>query len=220
MSSLIEFDTKEVVAVSCAVDRINGFVKKSDVGFGTNVDKKPNVNFLYEHFCNNEKVDVTDSDRELAEEVVDYLKGLSFKALERKLTEFETNVLTFIGSEKVNKNQLGIAASLPNVYRNKLDADTWTSREAELGRTSDFVGKVGSRCEFDAKIENLRYIAKTMSYLVSCSVDDKNILKFFSVSEVGKVGDIIKVTGFVKGQAISKFSNAKETMINRVKISK
>lgn len=220
MSSLIEFDTKEVVAVSCAVDRINGFVKKSDVGFGTNVDKKPNVNFLYEHFCNNEKVDVTDSDRELAEEVVDYLKGLSFKALERKLTEFETNVLTFIGSEKVNKNQLGIAASLPNVYRNKLDADTWTSREAELGRTSDYVGKVGSRCEFDAKIENLRYIAKTMSYLVSCSVDDKNILKFFSVSEVGKVGDIIKVTGFVKGQAISKFSNAKETMINRVKISK
>jgi hypothetical protein len=120
----------------------------------------------------------------------------------------------------VNKNQLGIAASLPNVYRNKLDADTWTSREAELGRTSDYVGKVGSRCEFDAKIENLRYIAKTMSYLVSCSVDDKNILKFFSVSEVGKVGDIIKVTGFVKGQAISKFSNAKETMINRVKISK
>lgn len=220
MSSLIEFDTKEVVAVSCAVDRINGFIKKSDVGFGTNVDKKPNVNFLYEHFCNNEKVDVTDSDRELAEEVVDYLKGLSFKALERKLTEFETNVLTFIGSEKVNKNQLGIAASLPNVYRNKLDADTWSAREAELGRTSDYVGKIGSRCEFDAKIENLRYIAKTMSYLVSCSVDDKNILKFFSVNEVGKVGDVIKVAGFVKGQAVSKYSNAKETMINRVKISK
>lgn len=220
MSSLIEFDTKEVVAVSCAVDRINGFIKKSDVGFGTNADKKPNVNFLYEHFCNNEKVEVADSDREMAEEVMDYLKGLSFKALERKLTEFETNVLNFVGSEKVNKNQLGIAASLPNVYRNKLDADTWAAREAELGRTSDYIGKVGSRCEFEAKIENLRYIAKTMSYLVSCSVDDKNILKFFSVSEVGKVGDVIKVAGFVKGQAVSKYSNAKETMINRVKISK
>ena len=220
MSSLIEFDTKEVVAVSCAVDRINGFVKKSDVGFGENVDKKPNVHFLYEHFCNNEKVEITDSDREMAEEVIDYLKGLSFKALERKLTEFETNVLNFIGSEKVNKNQLGIAASLPNVYRNKLDADTWSTREAELGRTSEYVGKVGSRCEFEVKIENLRYIAKTLSYLVSCSVDDKNILKFFSVSEVGKVGDIVKVTGFVKGQAVSKYSNAKETMINRVKVSK
>ncbi len=220
MSSLIDFNTKEVVAVSCAVDRVNGFVKKTDVGYGENINKKPNVHFLYEHFCNNVKVDITDSDRELAEEVIDYLKGLSFKALERKLTEFETNVLNFVGSETINKNQLGIAASLPNVYRNKLDADVWTMREAELGRTSDYVGKVGARCEFEAKIENLRYIAKPMSYLVSCSVDDKNILKFFSVSEVGKVGDIIKVAGFVKGQAISKYSNAKETMINRVKISK
>ena len=219
-SSLIDFNTREVVAVSCAVDRLNGFVKKSDVGFGDNKDKKPNVHFLYEHFCNNEKVEVSDTDTAMAEEIIDYLKGLSFKALERKLTEFETNVLNFVGSEKVNKTQLGIAASLPNVYRNKLEADTWAIREAELGRSSDFIGKIGARCEFTAKIENLRFIAKTMSYLVSCSVDDKNILKFFNVSEVGKVGDIINVAGFVKGQAVSKYSNAKETMINRVKISK
>lgn len=219
-SSLIDFNTKEVVAVSCAVDRVNGFVKKGDVGFGENTDKKPNVHFLYQHFCNNEKVEVTDTDNAMAEEIIDYLKGLSFKALERKLTEFETNVLTFVGSETVNKNQLGIAASLPNVYRNKLEADTWTLREAELARTSDYVGQVGKRGEFIAKIENLRYIAKTMSYLVSCSVDDKHILKFFSVDKVGDVGGIINIAGFVKSQAISKYSNAKETMINRTKISK
>ncbi len=220
MSSLIDFNTKEVVTVSCAVDRINGFVKKSDVGFGTNVDKKPNVHFLYQHFCNNETVEVINADTEMAEEIIDYLKGLSFKALERKLTEFETNVLNFVGSETVNKSQLGIAASLPNVYRNKLDADVWTAREAELGRTSEYIGSVGSRSEFVAKVENLRFIGKTMSYLVSCSVDDKHILKFFSVDKVGEIGDIINITGFVKSQAVSNYSNAKETMINRIKISK
>ena len=219
MSSPIDFDTKEVVAVSCAVDRTNGFVKKTEIGYGENANKKPNVTFLYEHFCNNEKVEVLDADREMAEEIVDYLKGLSFKALERRLTEFETNVLNFVGSEKVNKTQLGIAASLPNVYRNKLEADTWAIREAELGRSSDYIGKVGARCEFTAKIENLRFIAKTMSWLVSCSVDDRNILKFFSVPKIGNVGDVINVTGYVKGQAVSKYSNAKETMINRIKIS-
>lgn len=218
MSSQIDFNTKEVVAVSCAVYRANGFVKKGDAFARSDV--KPNVSFLYEHFCNNEKVEVTEDDTALAEEIIDYLKGLSFKALERKLTEFETNVLNFVGSESVNKTQLGIAASLPNVYKNKLEADTWTLREAELGRTSDYIGKVGSRCEFTAKIENLRYIAKTASYLVSCSVDDKNILKFFNVSEIGKIGDMINVAGFVKSQTVSKYSNAKETMINRVKISK
>ncbi len=218
MSSLPnQFNIKEVVAVSCAVDRINGFVKKSDV-YGQ-LDKKPNVSFLYEHFCNNEKTDYSQTDLDLAEEIVDYLKGLSFKALERRLTDFETNVLNFVSSENVGKEQLGIAASLPNVYRNKLEADTWTQREAELARTSDYIGEVGKRCEFDAKIENLRYIAKTTSYLVSCSVADKHILKFFSGVASGKIGDILHITGFVKSQGISSYSNAKETMINRIKIA-
>ena len=218
MSSLPnQFNIKEVVAVACAVDRTNGFVKKSDV-FGQ-LDKKPNVSFLYEHFCNNEKTEYAAPDIELAEEIIDYLKGLSFKALERRLTDFETNVLNFVGSETVGKEQLGIAASLPNVYRNKLEADTWTAREAELARTSDYIGQVGKRGEFTAKIENLRYIAKTSSYLISCSVDDKHILKFFSGVASGKVGDTIQLTGFVKSQSISSYSNAKETMINRIKVT-
>jgi len=218
MSSLPnQFNIKEVVAVACAVDRTNGFVKKSDV-FGQ-LDKKPNVSFLYEHFCNNEKTEYSAADFELAEEIIDYLKGLSFKALERKLTDFETNVLNFVGSETVGKEQLGIAASLPNVYRNKLEADTWTAREAELARTSDYIGQVGKRGEFTAKIENLRYIAKTSSYLISCSVDDKHILKFFSGVASGKVGDTIQLTGFVKSQSVSSYSNAKETMINRIKVT-
>lgn len=218
MSSLPnQFNIKEVVAVACAVDRTNGFVKKSDV-FGQ-TDKKPNVSFLYEHFCNNEKTEYAAADIELAEEIIDYLKGLSFKALERRLTDFETNVLNFVGSETVGKEQLGIAASLPNVYRNKLEADAWTAREAELARTSDYIGQVGKRGEFTAKIENLRYIAKTSSYLISCSVDDMHILKFFSGVASGKVGDTIQLTGFVKSQSISSYSNAKETMINRIKVT-
>lgn len=218
MSSLpINFKINEVVAVAVAVDRVNGFVKKSD-SFA-NVDKKPNVHFLYEHFCNNEKTVYTDSDVELAEEIIDYLKGLSFKALERRLTDFETNVLNFVGSETVGKEQLGIAASLPNVYRNKLEADKWTAREAELARTSDYVGEAGKRCQFTAKIENLRYIAKTSSYLVSCSVDDKHILKYFSGVKSGNIGDVIEITGFVKSHSVSSYSDAKETMINRIKVN-
>lgn len=212
-----KFNIKDVVAVACAVDRTNGFVKKSDVY--SRSDKKPNVGFLYEHFCNNEKTECLPSDFELAEEIIDYLKGLSFKALERKLTDFETNVLNFVSSEEVGKEQLGIAASLPNVYRNKLEADIWTSREAELSRTSDYIGQVGKRGEFTAKIENLRYIAKTATYLVSCSVDNKHILKFFSGAASGKIGDTVNITGFVKSQGVSSYSNAKETMINRIKIS-
>jgi len=218
MSSLPnQFNINEVVAVACAIDRVNGFVKKSDI-FGQ-PDKKPNVSFLYEHFCNNETTVFTSDDMIMAEDIIHYLKGLGFKALERRLTDFETNVLNFVNSDKIGKEQLGIAASLPNVYRNKLEADTWAVKEAELGRSSEFVGEIAKRGTFEAKIENMRYIAKTGSYLVSCSVDDKHILKFFSPQQVGKVGDLINVTGFVKSQNISSYSNAKETMINRIKFS-
>lgn len=212
-----EFAINDVVAVACAVDRTNGFVKKSDaVG---RIDVKPNVGFLYEHFCNNNKVATESVDVATAETIIDYLKGLSFKAFERGLTDFEINVLKFVNSNVVTKDQLGIAASLPNVYRNKLEADTWSAREAELARTSDYIGQVGKRGEFTAKIENLRYIAKTSSYLVSCSVDDQHILKFFSPESFGKIGDSIKIAGFVKGQSVSKYSGGKETMLNRIKIN-
>mgnify|MGYP000453717884 CR=1 FL=1 len=80
MSSLPnQFNTNEVVAVSCAVDRVNGFVKKTEVGYGENANKKPNVSFLYEHFCNNEKVEILDADREMAAEIIDYLKNNDIK---------------------------------------------------------------------------------------------------------------------------------------------
>lgn len=219
MSSLPDqFDIKEVVAVACAVDRVNGFIRKADA-YGSS-DKKPNVSFLYEYFCNNKSfTTVINQDSEMADDIIHYLKGLSFKALERKLTDFESNVLTFVSSESVGKDQLGIAASLPNVYRNKLEADTWTVREADLARTSEFVGEVSKRCEFTAKIENLRFIAKTDSYLVSCSIDDKNILKFFSGNKIGTVGDVVQIIGFVKSHSISTYSIAKETMINRIKLA-
>lgn len=221
MSSLlkteeVKFPVTDVVAAACAVFRTNGFVKRDDIEVARK-EKKSNSNILYSHFYNNEKVDIVQEDYAKAEVLVEYLCGLSFKAFERTLTSFEANVLKFVTSGSVGKDQLGIAASLPSVYERKLEADKWTAREAELASTSDYVGKVGCRCEFVLTIENVRYIAKTASSLYSCSESGKNIVKFFSTAEIGKVGDVITLTGFVKSQAVSKYSGGKETMVNRVK---
>jgi hypothetical protein len=119
----------------------------------------------------------------------------------------------------VGKEQLGIAASLPSVYNRKLEADKWTVREATLANTSEYVGNVGGRYDFTLTVENVRYIAKTDSSLYSCSESDNNIVKFFSTTNIGQVGDTVTVSGFVKNHSVSKYSNGKETMINRVKIT-
>jgi hypothetical protein len=177
------------------------------------------VHYLYEHFCSGNLYAVNPEDHTNAEEIIDYLKGLSFKALERKLTEFESNVLKFVSVDSVGKDKLGIAASLPNVYQAKLAADRWALRESELGAVSNYVGVLNKRAEFDLCVENLRYIAKTSSYLVSCSERDANIVKFFTMSsEQMKVGSKIKIAGYIKSQAVSSYTGYKETMLNRIRI--
>lgn len=213
----IKFSVIDVVAVSCAVYRTNGFVKRHDIEVHGK-EKKSNSNILYSHFFNNKKVEVIASDYADSNVLIEYLRGLSFKAFERTLTDFESNVLKFVTSESVGKDQLGIAASLPSVYNRKLEADKWTAREAVLANTSEYVGNVGSRCDFTLTIENVRYIAKTDSSLYSCSEGFNNIVKFFSTISIGQAGNTITVSGFVKNHSVSNYSNGKETMINRVKI--
>lgn len=211
------FDLLEVIAVSSAIFRNQGFLKKGDDFIGSE-KRIPNSTLLYNHFCTDKCITPTTSDYESAQEIINYMKGLSFKAFERDLTSFESNVLKLVTELDVVKKDLGIAASLPKVYANKLDQDTWEVRERELAETSEYVGTVRTRCDFDLVIENIRYIKTTGASLYCCSVDGKHVVKFFSDNvNWGKVGDRIQVAGYVKSQAVSNYSGGKETMINRIK---
>ena len=163
------------------------------------------------------KLKVIKEDLAMADDVIDYLKGLSCKAIERKLTDFESNVLSVVNSEHIDKTQLGITSSLPKVYFNKIEQDNWTDRELELSRTSNELGELHTRGTFDAKVEFVRYIPRTMSYLITCSVKDQHILKFFHAKNI-KLGSEIRVDGYIKSQGKGKFHNGIETIINRIKI--
>ena len=212
------FPIDDVLAVSCAAHRINdGFIKKDQVRFDKKFEKSIcNSDLLYNYFFTDKKFKVIDEDKTTAREVKEYLTGLSFKALERTLTEFESNVLKLVSSTTIAKDKLGIAASLPKVYLNKVDQDTWTDKEMQLSRTSLKVGTLHERERIVATVEFTRYIPRTMSYIVTCSVNDKHILKFFTDKKIAK-GKEITVDGFVKSQAKGKHHAGYETLINRIK---
>jgi hypothetical protein len=223
------FKTKDVIAVSCAAHRFNsGFLSKDSIRFDKKFEgKRANSDLLYAHFLeSNElkfknplpKLKVNKDDLTMADNVIDYLKGLSFKAIERKLTEFESNVLNLVNSEYIDKTQLGITSSLPKVYYNKIEQDAWTDRELELSRTSLTVGTLHERGNFDVTIEFVRYIPRTMSYLITCSVKGQHILKFFHSKNIN-LGDTINLDGYVKSHNKGRYHNGMETVINRVKIS-
>jgi hypothetical protein len=222
------FKTKDVIAVSCAAHRFNGgFLSKDSIRFDKKAEgKRANSDLLYAHFLDPKdlkfknalpKLKVIKEDLAMADDVIDYLKGLSFKAIERKLTDFESNVLSVVNSEHIDKTQLGITSSLPKVYFNKIEQDNWTDRELELSRTSNELGELHTRGTFDAKVEFVRYIPRTMSYLITCSVKDQHILKFFHAKNI-KLESQIRVDGYIKSQGKGKFHNGIETIINRIKI--
>ena len=209
------FLVSDVMAVSCAIQRLNkGFVKKGD---NLGEHQKSNSSFLYGHFCEGTLVSMSAEDRKLGKEVIEYLCGLGFKALERNLSDFERKVLSLVTSDTCDKTTLGIAASLPNVYLNKVKSDDWADRERELGKTTDYVGVEATRCEFIATVEFMRFIPSTGSHLVTCSVDNKNIIKFFMPEAKTKVGETYTLVGYVKPHALNKHTGFKETMINRIK---
>lgn len=214
-----EFNIEDVMSASVSAHRLNrGFIKKDQIRLDSEYEGAiSNAQLLYRHFFQNETLDITNDDRNTALEIIDYLKGLSFKAIERKLTDFEKNVLSIVTSPTIIKQQIGIAASLPKVYYNKLEQDDWSSRELELSRTSVALGKLRERSNFVAKVEFNRYIPKTMSYLVTASVDNKSILKFFSDKKQA-LGKEINISGYVKSQSEGRYHSGMETIINRIKI--
>jgi len=216
----MEFPIRVILAASNAAHRLNGgFVKKYDTTEG----QESNSSLLYKHFFQGKDLAVEDQDYDMADEIVDYLKGLGIKAMERDLTEFELNVLKFVTSDVAGKDKIGIAASLPKVFLNKMESDSWEDRERELGRTSQYVGDLHTRHTFkNAKVEYVRYIPRTMSNLITCSIDGKHIVKFFlnEAKELKiKQGELANITGYIKSQSVSKWTGFKETMINRVKFS-
>lgn len=221
------FTVQEVLSASCAVHRINkGFVKSADAR--PEEGKIANSSFLYNHFLGThdktsgtnkrQLVEITPVDESQADSIIDYLKGLTFKAMERDLTDFEKNVLKLVSSDSIGKDKIGIAASLPKVYANKLDSDVWAERESMLSGVSDYIGKEGKRDKMVIKIENIRFISSVGSKLFCASVNNKDIIKFFNNDIQTNVGDTITIGAYIKSHAISKYHHGKETMVNRIKL--
>jgi hypothetical protein len=213
------FTVLDVVAASCAVhDHNGGFVSKNTWNLSTGIKKKSNSQILYDHFFQDPVVTVTDQDLATAAEIVEYLKGLGFKSFQRDLTDFERQVLRFVTADAIGKDRLGIAASLPNVYHSKRSSDAWAEREHELSGTSQFLGTESERLKTLAKIEYIRYIPNTCSYLVTASVDNLHILKFFLHHHQLEVGTTRIVSGIVKPHQLNKHTGHQETMLNRVRL--
>lgn len=231
-----QFNLKDLLTLSIAVTRLNkGYVKKDhpidedDAGVHT---KLPNL-FIINHSMGIEKfstksisetltkyypsITVIPEDYENVDHMVKYFKGLSLKAIKRSISDFEQTILGLIGKEYVDYKDVGIIASLPNVYANGQKQKAFNKTEKQLAKLSRHVGILHERGKFTVEFLHVKYIWRSQSYLFVAKDSDNCLIKFFSSQSGIKKGNTADITGYVKDHTIGKQSNGPETYLNRVK---
>ena len=231
-----DYNLQDLLTLSCAVTRANkGYIKKDAVieKDKDEVSKKlPNL-FIMANYMNIEKYstktydntikkyyknfEVLEEDSNEVDRMIRYFKGLSMKAIKRNISDFESSILAMIGKEYVSYKDIGIIASLPNVYANGQKQKEFNKLEKQLGKTSEHIGTLRERGQFDLEVIYVKYIWRSNSYLCVAKDSNNNIAKFFKDTKL-QVGDNIKVTAFVKDHTTGKMSGGAETYLNRVKI--
>jgi len=218
----------EVIAYAVAVDEYQGnkYIKAHEVDKENGIESNFKLMLEAMHNPDKARVTLTDAHTAKAEEIVDYFEGLVFKAMQRKLSDFETKITELIKATDININgrdsRLPIVGSLPSVYRNNIEHDVWSEKERQLRTISDYEGEVGKRSQFSGKIVMSRYMNRTHSMLVAILTENDNIVKFFydlyrgTKKETFAKGEFITFTGSVKSHEVSNFSKCKETFVNRV----
>lgn len=231
-----EYNLKDLLTLSIAVNRINGGYVKKDANIDMDEDrvntKLPNL-FLINNKLGIEKfktrnieqtlnkyypdIDLLPEDSADVDHMIRYFKGLSMKAIKRSISDFEQSILSLISKDFVKYKDIGIVASLPNVYANGLKQKSFNKLEKELAKDSEHVGELHSRGSFDIELIHVKYIWRSGSHLVVAKDINNNLIKFFCHKNDLQVGDVMSITGYVKDHTTGKQSGGAETYLNRIK---
>ena len=195
-------------------------------GLGKNAERvkvmanRDHMVLAYDDLQEGKEVKITAKDKKLAEDIVSYFKGLLFKQLKGRMTDFNEKILKTINEPMVPIGDFGFIASLPKIYFNAVKWDKEADRERDLADSSDYSGTLHKRCEFDLKLLSTRVLQKHGCSIITCVDAESNVVKFFSTDFAidSKLGDKFKITAYVKDHSVSKYNGGKETVINRVKL--
>lgn len=211
----VEYTTLVAFTAACAAQRINGAYHKidqnlySEDGEFVRVDAYANK-ILMKKILNSE-FDTTDADVEMAHDVINHCKGLTFKMIQGKvLTDFEQAMYRLAEQETVSSNyDLAVIASLPSCYlRAQVRRDIDTRIRDAAG---NLISTADGRVTLDIEVLRCFYSDNWDTYYVT-AITPANQVVFFSYREKIEAGKNIKIAGTVKGHRDGN------TQLNRVKV--
>ena len=196
------YNITDVFAAAAAAHRINGeYLKNDDITVyddGNEYSHKVNriANKKLARQFLNEQSNILDEDRAMAEKVMQYCRGLTFKLLtDKRLSEFEATMLTIVEKQTTDSNyDIAVVSSLPASYERSI------ARAAQNIRLRENAGcieaPVGSKIEMDIEVVRCNYSNEWGVFYVT-AIADAGVV-FFAQQNIIDVDSKIRIKGKVK----------------------
>lgn len=196
------YNTVDVFAAACAAQRVNGeYLKQDDVTvhddgheYSHTVNRVANKTLVHQFLRGS--FDIRDEDREMAEKVMQYCRGLTFKLLtDKRLSDFEQTMLTIVEKPTTDSNyDIAVTASLPASYERSV------ARAAQNIRLRENAGCIqapeGSKVEMDIEVVRCNYSNEWGVFYVT-AISDAGVV-FFAQQNKIDVDSKIRIKGKVK----------------------
>ena len=220
-----------VVDVMCAavlVYKDQGFVRSgqgytdTDTQTGNPIEIQDNKTCIVD-ILEDPKMSFSEEEITYANNLMDTINGkLMIKKMTNNLNNFEQNVAKALADPEVNKFAVSIIASLPHSVVIDKKREAVEDKMSALKHSSMYFGNRGKRYDINVKVLDVKFIQTSDVYMITTIYAEKDIIKFWwrdqpDISDI--ISDkTIKIRGTVNKHELSKYSNAKETLVNRVKI--
>lgn len=165
----------------------------------------------------------TQDQYEKANELINTINGkLMIKKMTNNLNSFEANVVNSLSEPNINKFTVSIIASLPHSVNIDKKREEVEDKLSSLKHSSMYFGDRGKRYDLSVEVMDVKFIQTSNIYMITTVYAKKDLIKFWwrDQPDIGNIinGKNIKIRATVNKHELSKYTNAKETMVNRVKI--
>jgi hypothetical protein len=234
-NDISNYTPTEILAISFEVFDAQGFVKSgygykqptntvdedgnqiySDIKDNKTVIIQTVKNFAGKYIPNQKYVDQATAE-------IERINGkLMMKKLGGGLSNFESGLVKAL-EDGVNNFHVSILASVPNSVKIDQKREALNDRMLQLKHSSQFIGKKGARYDIEVDVIDVKFIQSSDVYMITAVSDNRDIVKFWwreqpDLTDIIE-GRTISIRGTVNKQEISKYSQAKETLFNRVKLT-
>lgn len=220
-----EFSTENVLALSCAVQRVYGkYQKNTDYIYedGKFLYVKPsNKDLIRYHLgaiaepdTHYDNVVVEQQDHDEAEKIKKFFRRLMFNVITTK-NEFETEINSLLESNVTPYNKLGFIACLPSVYEREYNKNN--TKKLINNCDNAALGPIGTTI-FDRDCEILS-VRKNTTFegLNVLAIIDNKIVSWFSSKDV-KIGPAVIIKAKIKNHSENFQTKKTETRLNYVKV--